>query len=464
MKPLLDLSTEECKTHKKSTEETPADLDDIISEQEEATNAVSELEITIRNDLNKHERYEAAVDNMGKIVTSDKVEILPTSADIVVAQESLRCNARMLGIDVTDILSTLPSNESVEMVGLNYNLSTESMKEFILNLIEKLKMMFKEIVSNIKKMYVKTATLFNNNKTLANKLISGLENTELGKKSDDFTADDVKFLTGYLKGIMIVDINDTNVYDPVDTFISYLNVANDPYLARASTDIISKLTDIVSKSVTGNDFTFDNSLLVYNTVVNYFNSNIKKDNFYAKLGEVMESIDESLIKDKVNDHTVIILRADNNNIRTLTIRYDKKMYDEAKTKRDSVSILNSLVLSIDNFSIKSKFLDKITIKVPEKEALIKLLKAIVVDTVDSKLFYDITTSNIEQTNKLLDSITKNASDKYEISFPTELAIKKVTNFAKITSTQVAMELILGQLASSKIVLKYATKAAEYYKK
>lgn len=154
---LFDISLEE-----EQVVVEPVDTTEVIEDVQEQV----ALEEEVLQDLEKQEEGEEAVAILENQATQNEevVENAPESVTEDMVQASNECMAfcfGKLGVDLPKLTSIKYSQESASNPTQKLSISTESIKDVIKSIIERLKLFFKQILVKIKQLYSKVMAHFN---------------------------------------------------------------------------------------------------------------------------------------------------------------------------------------------------------------------------------------------------------------------------------------------------------------
>jgi predicted transcriptional regulator len=432
---------------------TETDLTTIEPEQviddTEATDELNEIHAEVKQDiLTADDSEEVIYELQDKIVENEKLLETPevvSSGSVVVAQESLKRSARILGVSVAAVSGLFPSNEAVnEDPVFALKISNESAREFIQGIVEKLKVLFERIKLAIKKLYTKLVVITSFAEKKAISLKSVVKNVK--GTPTDLTAQDIKYISNILGVVIAVNHGNFSgdVSGIVGQYLSTVTNSNTINKMTANTAaVIKSITDLNAKPTIDikDIYTVDDMILKTCDGKTYANAMLEK-----LTNSLMENKMFNIEGDKTNSAlvSVIPIRFDGITIDGIGIISNTKI-----DVKDAKDLMTSTSIRIVKATLSPVIIDKFSIHAPTKEVLSKVLDNVINASKQTKSFSTNMLANI-------DKIDHDISKLYNLELTPELKdiTRRTITTTRLVATHAVLNGVLGQVAATKAVLSY----------
>jgi len=362
-----------------------------------------------------------------------------TTETVVLAQESYRSVAAILGANVEDIEGVV-SHESIENSPITaLQVSHEGVKDFIVKLYESIKLLFKKIANAIKKVVVKLVVAMNGVEKAAKKLQDKLKkNNTSTPKEKNLKEKDAKVWNKYFQAIAKLSDKD-NVHDAAKELLNFYTTILDSNLNNAANAII-KIGESFEK--TGEHVTDSKAL---NDELDSINKKISHDVIkYSWRASVLEVLDMD------EDENIIIINPVNDKVKGIIIKIEKND-DDNKKKID-------LKFKVGNITIKS---DGITSDDVPATNPNELLTTLISAAKGLKGFSDRRIKEIDAMYKELDKL----ADQKGTNVVNKFLLKQKASFGTNIRALVAgayLDSVLGYSSATKKVLAYCRDQADMF--
>lgn len=206
---------------------------------EQATEVQEQAEVVESDAVALEESIEAIEELQESVETNEEVlENNPEAVTEEMVAASNECYAfsmGVLGVKRDEFLANRISLESYSSPAEKLKVSTEAMKEHIKNAIERIKLFFKQLGVQIKKLFVKVLAMFNTSEKRAKELIKEIKKLDNIKPASDneemvslIEAKGMLLVSNLEKHYMSIENSDTMVVEEnVGSVKSLLSIANE---------------------------------------------------------------------------------------------------------------------------------------------------------------------------------------------------------------------------------------------
>ncbi len=420
-----------------------------IIDEETAVNEFNEIHDEVKQDvLTADDSEEVVYELQDKIEDTEKLLETPeliTEASVVVAQESLKRGARLLGISADAVSGYFPTSEAMKSDAVfALRISNESAHDFIKTVIEKLKAVFERMKLAIKKLYTQLVVITSFAEKKATAMKATIKN--INSKPADLTEQDVKYI-GRVLGVVIA-ANDGNFSGDVSSKTGqYLStVTNSQTINKMSANvasIIKEITDLNTKPTVDIEDIYGVDESIQRTC---------DGKTYADA--MLEKITNGLMSGRI--YNVDGSKSGSNLISVLPIRFDGTTIDGigiiSNTKipvKDAKDLMTATTIKIVKATLSPVSIEKFNIHSPSKEVLAKVIDQVINASRQSKSFSENMLANI-------DKIDHNISKLYSLDLTPELkeVTRRTITTTRLVTTHGVLNGILGQVAATKAVLTY----------
>lgn len=441
-------------------DETAADFtpEEVIAAEEDAAE-IAELVGDTQKSVDAIELAESAQDEVEESIV-DQTEMLAnpaeiTATDVVVAQERLEATARMLGTSLSELEITTVSRENLDkspITGLEVSL--ENAKDMVLNIIEQIKVVFKKIMVNIKKIYVKIVVALNRSGAYADSLAKKVNTLKDGKDSK-FTPEQQLSLAGRL-AVPAALAGGHLTDSPMGAIKEFLDgVSSSDYTAKSE-----KAIDALFKAVDAQVAGGENSAVI--TAAEALNK-VVGTKLQSDVAKFITEKPDAFIGGNVGKVTGLY-RFDGSSIKAIVVKIDEEKYKAAVAAGELGKASAASVTTTATLKFKPEYLKTVKVDVPTKAAVLAMLKDVKAAAGKIKPFADKTMGAIDATDKAMDKLAAMVGKQKELAGESKAAVSIAVKQGRIFVVGCALESILGYVGAVKAVLGYCVTASSTFEK
>jgi hypothetical protein len=409
--------------------ESQADHDEFL---ETAASAQTDIAAIEESDDIVEDASDVAEDIDDKLEQPEKV----TGDDVMVAQESMRIICHRYGVQPEAVLGRRLSHESASVNPVHsLRLAREGVGEFIKDVIEGIRKLFRRLIENIKKLYAKVVSFFTGTEKVASKMLVKVNSSGEAPSDAKFTEEETSKISNLL-GALILSNGGKLGKDPVALLGNYMNT----------------LQDI--KQITGYTNVLKNGSVDQLTILNADPDKVEElakkatKNMYDKLGNTPSPVIKQIGHNSNAANKAIVPASAEVIPFAVSGTKTRAFVVDGEDRIKSVTLLS--VMS----SIKH-----ITVEVPTKASIVKLLGMVINASKKSKDFEAAVTKEVNDADKILAEMIKEVANKDL----TPAAKHSVTNYLSAVRTvvsNVAVDTVLAQVNGIKAVMTYCAIASK----
>lgn len=420
--------------------ETPITPEEVIEDQadhdefaETAAAAQTDIAAIEESDEIAEEATDVAEDIEEKLEKPEEV----TADDVMVAQESMRIICHRYGVDPEAVVGSRLSHESASANPIHaLKLSQESASDFVKKIIDGIRNIFKRLIVTIKKLFAKAVVLLSRNEKVATKLAAVVAAAGEAPADAKFDDAEVAGIAARLGAVIVAEGGKLGK-DPVAGLGEYIAILQDA-----------------------------KHIATYTTVL--------KDAAAGQMGVLKASAEtaeeagkkaaEELSKKLGGTTTAAVLKkvgsaAGDANKFLSPVKGEVVPFAVTGTKVRAFAFGEGGRLTSVTLTVAPAALKGITVDVPSKASIVKLLEAVVATAKKSKDYEAAATKEVDEADKILADLTKEVM-KGEL---TPAAKRSVTNYSsavRVVTANLAVDSILAQVSGTKAILGYCSMAAK----
>jgi hypothetical protein len=416
---------------------TPEEIIDSQADHDEFT----ETAASAQADVNAIEESNDIVNDTEDVTDSidEKLEQpeTVTADDVMVAQESMRIICHRYGIKPEMVLGHRVSHESASNNPIHaLKLSREAGGDFAKTVIDGIRNIFKRLVVTIKKLFAKAAILLSRIDKVATKLVEKLGSYGEAPGDAKFSDSEVMNIV-YKLGAVILANGGKLSKDPSAVLGEYISLLQD-------TKHIAKYSSVLK-----NSFTRYANILKNDAEIAEKFSEATMRTMYTKLSNNTE---EQILKKVVTAaasgkfHTI-----DHENINFIPYAITGVKVRAFVLERNNY--LKSVTLNANSTALKT-----ITVDVPSKTSIIKLLGSVVTIAKKAKEYEAAALKETNDADTLLANLAKETT-KSELTPEDKRSVTSYSSAIRVVIANLCVDSILAQVSGTKAILGYCNTAA-----
>jgi hypothetical protein len=359
-----------------------------------------------------------------------------TADDVMVAQESMRIICHRYGIAPEAVLGRRLSHESASVNPIHsLRLAREDAKEIMKTVINNIRILFKQLIVSIKKLYAKAVVLLSRTEKVANNLIKKIADYGEAPADAKFSDSEVSKITSKL-GAVIVSIGGKltkNSETELNDFIKILQDVN--HLKTYTHALKLVISDGANFARLTPEEANQNSKNVTENIYKIFNK--------IDYGPIFKKVLEATGHNKfvsVPKGTIIPYAINGTKVRTF-------IFDEPGNLKSST------------LTVAPEALKAITISIPSKASIIKLITAVLTAAKKSNDYEHEASSIVNEGDKYMNEVY----EKYGSVAHGEAGSRTLKTYVTTVRTiaaNIAIDSILAQVNGTKAILIYCNIAAK----
>jgi hypothetical protein len=356
-----------------------------------------------------------------------------TADDVMVAQESMRVICHRYGIKPEMVLGHRVSHESASnnpIRSLEFN--KEAAIEFTKKVIEGIRNIFKRLVVTIKKLFAKAVVIMSQTEKIANDLSKKIADYGEAITEAKFDDSEVASIVSKLGAVIVVGGGKLDK-DPVKLLSNYIdllefsnNLSTYNFLFMDAFD--AQIAVIKAPAETSKE--------VAQKAIDDLYKRFDKNNYLQILKKVIESANKFKVP---KNSTFSPYSISGVKVRAFIIDEDAR--------------LTTTTLTVDKANLKT-----ITVDVPYKESIIKLLGMIAHAGKYTKSYEKEVTEKIDGLDKHLETMSKLAIER-DLTPDAKRSVIKYTSTLRIVVANLGVDSILAHVSGTKAILAYCNIAA-----
>lgn len=391
-------------------------------------------------DIEGLEEAEGAQDDLEAVVVEGEEKLEKpeevTAQDAAVATEALKVTAAMLGVSLDDYGVSCVSYESADKSPLDsLKVSLEGAKEFAAKLAEQAKELFQRVMAAIKKLAAQVVVLLSRTGSLAKGLAEKV--AKMKEPVADAKFDEKESLAIANKIFVIAALGNGTISAKPESEFKFVF---DSIASTKEFDDQVKMLDAYEKDIAAKVDGKSSEELV-KTISAMFENKIGVSPLAEKVADYVDK--------NSSDFTGIPKEAGVSSI---------ARFDGASFK--GYSVLKDLSLVTFKVAAKPDVLKKVKVEVPSKEAVLNILKQIVVSAEGTKKVSDAALKFIDKNNAFIKKLGDILTKDDELSKNKALALKVGNRIARKLVTSTTFDAIFGLVGFNKAALSYCAMASK----